>query len=264
MGVKELCSIGRMELEDGWELAVDWDDDAPSPRVGEGNLGHMLAWGRRFDSPDENGYDSPEEFMADMLCERFTAEELEAFIRAHALESLEYREVDGEERLCAYVRSPWAPNNVGWAAVDDDYWWSGDVYDLATEIAQHPDASNILAAIMWIKPVFRLEHSGVAYSTGSFGDPWDSGQVGWIFCDREDVLHYYGGEEWLPEGDLGGRILERLDYEVERYSQWANGEVYSLALENNETGESHSAGNVYWDERDDAERDLAIEAGLAS
>jgi hypothetical protein len=264
MGINELYSIGRVELEDGWELAVDWEDAAPSPRDAEENLGHMLAWGRRFESPDENDCDSPEEFMADMLCERFTAEELEMYIRAHALESLEYRQVEGEERLCAYVRNPWAPSNVGWAAVDGADWWSGDVYDLATEIAQHRDASNILTMKVWMKPVFRLEHSGVAYSTGDFGDPWDSGQVGWIFCDRDDALRFYGGEEWLPKGDLSDHVLARLDYEVEHYSQWANGEVFSLTLENADTGDSFGIHNVYWEDRNLAESDLMREAGLAA
>ncbi len=45
-----------------------------------------------------------------------------------------------------------------------------------------------------ILPVFLLDHSGLAISTLPFGDPWDSGQVGWIYADRNTVIEEYG--EW--------------------------------------------------------------------
>jgi hypothetical protein len=63
-------------------------------------------------------------------------------------------------------------------------------------------------------PVFKFEHSVVKYSTRSFNDPWDSGQVGFIYS--------------LTNEDGTAEVLR---FEVETYSQWANGEVYYFNLE---------------------------------
>lgn len=71
-------------------------------------------------------------------------------------------------------------------------------------------------------PVFKFEHSGVAYSTVPFGDRWDSGQVGFIYALAGTIEHD------LIDKD---RTEECLQAEVVEYSQWANGEVYSYTLE---------------------------------
>lgn len=81
--------------------------------------------------------------------------------------------------------------------------------------------------------VFKFEHSGVAYSTTPFNDPWDSGQVGWIFATRADILKEYGGTRLTQaKRDKAAQLLRG---EVETYSQWANGEVYGYQI--------HSAEN---------------------
>lgn len=68
-------------------------------------------------------------------------------------------------------------------------------------------------------PVYMLEHGNVALSTGSFGDPWDSGQIGWTYI-RPDA------EKW-DEMD----VPEILKGFVETLGQWMNGEVYGWISE---------------------------------
>jgi hypothetical protein len=64
----------------------------------------------------------------------------------------------------------------------------GDTHDY-----QHPDTflewfrtqpGNRKAVLL---TVYMFEHGGVALSTGDFGDPWDSGQVGWIYALPERI-----------------------------------------------------------------------------
>jgi len=74
-------------------------------------------------------------------------------------------------------------------------------------------------------PVFKFEHSGVKYSTRPFNDPWDSGQVGFIYALGE-TLEFNGFYPTDKE-----RATEVLRSEVDTYSQWANGEVYYFSLE---------------------------------
>lgn len=37
----------------------------------------------------------------------------------------------------------------------------------------------------WILPVYAYEHGGITISLGSFCDSWDSGLLGWVYCDEK-------------------------------------------------------------------------------
>lgn len=43
-------------------------------------------------------------------------------------------------------------------------------------------------------PVYAYIHSGIALSTSSFGDPWDSGQSGYIYINKAPALEWQGGK----------------------------------------------------------------------
>ena len=55
-------------------------------------------------------------------------------------------------------------------------------------------------------PVYGKEHGGLTISTRSFGDEWDSGRIGFIYCLKD--------ESDLSDDDA---LLHRLQIEVERY-----------------------------------------------
>ena len=70
-------------------------------------------------------------------------------------------------------------------------------------------------------PVYCLDHSNVSYSTSDYRDRWDSGQVGFIYATAETIAN---------EGidlEIAKRVLEG---EVENYSLYAQGEVYSINI----------------------------------
>lgn len=73
-------------------------------------------------------------------------------------------------------------------------------------------------------PVYRYEHGGVAYSTVSFNDPWDSGRVGIIVATRDRIAELCGAD--FP----ADKVREALRSEIEEYSKWANGEVYGYVV----------------------------------
>jgi hypothetical protein len=91
-------------------------------------------------------------------------------------------------------------------------------------------------------PVFKFEHSGVKYSTRSFSDPWDSGQVGFIYALGE-TLEFNGFDPTDKE-----RAAEVLRSEVDTFSKWADGEVYWWSLE--QAIECAHCHNVEWDHLD--------------
>lgn len=233
--------IGSKKLENGWKVEWGWSDWAESPRGKEANLGHMLTWSRDFNSPDENPWADPVDFVADMLCERFTFAELHDAVSAGRLGSLKLETgEDGEERLLAWYKSM-ITGRAGWDEVENysDY---RDKETLARAVAECSEAPSLLQGKMVLKTVHRMEHSRVAYSTGSFGDPWDSGAVGFIYADEDDAARF-----GIPATDRE-RIAKILDEEVERYSEWADGETYMVALCDAEGGLIDLVGGYIGDE----------------
>jgi hypothetical protein len=68
-----------------------------------------------------------------------------------------------------------------------------------------------------IKPLYLYDHSGITISTSSFNDPWDSGQIGFIFIPKESNI-----EENLLE-----TIIQ---LEVSDYDNYLTGNVYNMIL----------------------------------
>ena len=122
-------------------------------------------------------------------------------------------------------------------------WWADDKNVIALKglghLCDEPQAENVeeleaetieAAGDGFSFPVYRYEHSGVAYSLTPFGCPWDSGISGYITCDAETY------EE--AEKECAARINE--------FSRWANGSVYCVTV-----GDDTLCG-IYADSKEEA------------
>lgn len=80
-----------------------------------------------------------------------------------------------------------------------------------------------VGAVM-VKPLYLMDHSILSMSTGSFGCPLDSGQIGFIFVTEKDIK-----EAWdeYPGDELLSRILES---EVDLYDKYLRGDMYSYEV----------------------------------
>src|SRR5574343_1600293 len=78
-----------------------------------------------------------------------------------------------------------------------------------------------------ILPLYLYDHSGLSISTGAFGDPWDSGHVGYIYMTRATVVKEFGafGE---VEREQAKKLLK---CEVEEYDQYLTGDVWGVIIE---------------------------------
>lgn len=78
-----------------------------------------------------------------------------------------------------------------------------------------------------VLPLYLYEHSGMTMRTGDanpFGDPWDSGQVGFIYDTPEGV------KECIGDGATDEHITAALKQEVEVYDQYLTGQVYGYVV----------------------------------
>ncbi len=90
--------------------------------------------------------------------------------------------------------------------------------------------------IIALLPLYLYDHSGITMSTGTFGCPWDSGQVGWAYVTQESA-ETMGcvGADWTEE-----KLCESIRAEVEEYDKYLTGDVYGYVVTeaNGEEGES--------------------------
>lgn len=77
-------------------------------------------------------------------------------------------------------------------------------------------------------PLYLLDHSGLAMSTFDYNDPWDSGQVGYIYCTYDDV------ERIGLDKNNKAQIARNLIDEVKEYSEYLSGypPYYYFAISN--------------------------------
>lgn len=148
---------------------------------------------------------------------------------------------------CEYAESPRSWDNLGTFVTFERRYCSPDSHAYRDErefkealAAPYTDkcvgglADNelheILEANYGVLPVFRYEHSGIAYNTTGFTCGWDSGQVGFIYVAYADIAKEWGT---ITAEERVAKAKEVLKNEVHLYSQWVNGEVYSFVAETN-------------------------------
>lgn len=102
-------------------------------------------------------------------------------------------------------------------------------------------------------PLYLMDHSGLAMQTTGFNDPWDSGQVGWIYVSKEDALKEFGGDKMT--GALRKKAEDLMRSEVAAYDSYLRGECYGFELYKN--GELTDSCWGFMGDLDDACKDMA-------
>lgn len=194
------------------KLTIFHDSDCESPREYD-NVGVMVCWHRRHNLGDAHNFDV-ETFHEEL------AKQLD-----DTLDERLYR-VKGE----LY--------DVLYHCVTEDgglAWSEGCQYaHRATEPIAREMVERALDGCI-ILPLYLYDHSGLVMSTGAFSCPWDSGQVGYIYCLPETIRREFNGDK-----ELARKCLES---EVDIYSTWLSGECYGYEVDDDSCwgfiGEDH-------------------------
>lgn len=99
-----------------------------------------------------------------------------------------------------------------------------------------------------VLPLYLYDHSGITMSTGSFNDPWDSGQVGWIICTPEKIRKEYNVTRITQK--LRAQVEQMLISEVKTYDHYLTGNVYGFSLSDDEGEMVDSCAGFYGDDLD--------------
>ncbi len=92
-----------------------------------------------------------------------------------------------------------------------------------------------------ILPLYLYDHSVLTISTTPFSCKWDSGQIGFIYADRESILSEYKrvtkkAKEWA---------LRSLLDEVTTYDQYMTGDTWGYVIRDSEHNEIESCYGFY-------------------
>lgn len=119
---------------------------------------------------------------------------------------------------------PDSPRN--WCNLGTMLCWHRD-YKLGDEQVEHyqnavpPDADVML-------PLYLYDHSGITMRTRPFSCHFDSGQVGYIYVTRDEILAEYGSKRLTKS--KREKVRRILQAEVEIYDQWLRGDMWGYIV----------------------------------
>lgn len=212
-----------------YTLFIVQDDEPSNPREDNECFGKMICFHSRHSLGDKHDYSEPRDFLQHLLFDAYSSypdsqygKPVYDFIKnGHAKEvKLEYNRSSRE-----------------WELLENDWWGSGEKWNSSSSYPASlkgkdvPDwfLDDALSALkmnelmelvqgmegMVILPLYLYDHSGLTMNTTGFSCPWDSGQVGWIYADRDMVQKEYGAitPETLQQAEnlLMGEVKE-FDY----------------------------------------------------
>ena len=116
-----------------------------------------------------------------------------------------------------------------------------DLFDPGDISAVLPKCRDIIRL-----PLYLYDHSGITISTGRFACPWDSGQVGYVFMTKAQVLAELGkpGATRLSPR-LRDRATALMRAEVANYDRYLTGDVWGYIVEDDDGAQIDSCWGIF-------------------
>lgn len=227
-------------------IHIEQDTNPWNPRTEQdGNVGTMMCWHQRYNLGDsnKNKYENPNDFLQDLLRQRVSEKTILNYVRNGKADDIKIKynrsdyvwelwttyylfplEEPKDAKFQLYSKQlelDWLINDVIEALSNKDIWYL---------LKKH---ANIIAL-----PLYLYDHSGITMSTASFNDRWDSGQVGWIYTDKENILsqrykfrNSKGNLIKITKRNWKEAAYQILKKEVKMYDMYLQGEVYGIVIE---------------------------------
>jgi hypothetical protein len=123
--------------------------------------------------------------------------------------------------------SPREWDNLGTMVCQHRRYNLGDKHDYdLSNCTSWSDVQRELGYPPIILNLYLYDHSGITISCSPFGDPWDSGQVGFIFATEETLIKEYG----RIDEEIISKAKSVLEAEVKTYDEYLRGDVYGYRI----------------------------------
>ena len=225
---------------------AEYDDFAESPRDWD-NLGTMVCWHNRYTLGDEQPPFDPAEYRLrlikdDVIIDMMTANYVETWDDVLDMMRLYLKNCIHNARMGYIRRSEVTTELAHYKHARAKSHKHNTPMDYARELF---DSKYIHL------PLYLYDHGGVCMSTGGFSCPWDSGQVGFIYTPIDKALEWVGHKERTTDTDK--RTHATFVAEVETYSQFLEGQVYRITIEqagDSNINDSDSCGGFFGSDPD--------------
>lgn len=223
-----------------YTLFIVEDEDPINPREDWDCFGKMICFHRRYNLGDKHNYKEPRDFLQDLLFREYSSYPDSQYGKP----VYDYiKQGRAKEAKLEYNRS-----TREWELLENDHWLTGQDWYVSSSYPANLKGKDVpdwfldaaLSALrmeelqelvqkmgdMVILPLYLYDHSGITMNTAGFSCPWDSGQVGWIYADKEAIRKEYG--EVTPESlEKAEKLLEG---EVKDYDYYLTGQCYGFQL----------------------------------
>ena len=144
------------------------------------------------------------------------------------MEAIKTFDVDGASVRIVMDKDPENPrdwDNLGTLALYHRRYSLGDKHKPPMEEAKLIEKDKDYICLK----VYGYDHGGLVFQTTPYSCPWDSGEAGIIYVDKQTVRKEYG---WKVITQKRRQHIERiLDGEVETYSNYVSGQVYGYIID---------------------------------
>ena len=227
----------------GYTLLLLEDDDPMDPRKDYEPFGKMVCWHSRYHLGDDHNFDTPEDFLRDLYRRSITddAKRMIRFLQEKKARGayLEYNRSTHEWELYGYCcwRTVLGNSEPEWELLESapisqlngQSWF----FDAMLDALTINDLKELLSECdnLVIFPLYLYDHTIQSISIRSFigraqHAEWDSGQVGYIYADREAIMKAYGA----VNADSVQKAAAALEAETETYDMYLRGECYGFRL----------------------------------
>lgn len=255
------------------------NDECPlNPRTDfDGHIGKMMCWHRNYNLGDyeENNFSDPDQFLSNLLHENVSEKSIINFVRngkcSNDTKLIYNRKTKMWELWTWYYLTIQPPKNAKYQVYEENEditWLVDDIIDCLSckdkwyLLEKH---ANIIAL-----PLYLYDHSGITMNCCGFSDRWDSGQVGWIYTDKNTVL----GTGADIERNWKETAYEWMEGEVKEYDMYLQNEVYGIITEEYDGDGNPEDDNSWTDEEscwgfysdkwgDDLIEEIANEYGIS-
>ena len=137
--------------------------------------------------------------------------------------------------------SPKDWDNLGTMICSHHKYTLGDEQFKASDYSSWDDVEKQLLIdnpdVLFWRPLFLYDHSGISMSSTPYACGWDSGQVGFIYLTHKNAEQFNTTEE----------MAKCLIQEVETYSAWLEGDVVGFTVTDSEGNVVDSCGGFIGD-----------------
>jgi len=225
-------------------IHLERDDEPLNPRIDyDGNIGHMMVWWNRYSLGDtkENTYSDPESFVNDLVRNHVSDNAIINYVKAKKTSNNLELIYDRKERmweLWGYWKVWWNGNKIHHGVIESHSVLDFLIDDII-EAMTFEDKWKLLErnGIIYL-PLYIYEHGGITISAGGFSCPWDSGQAGWIYTTKEEIMKCGGmirneKGNYIKVTDKNWRKAAQMwmEGEVELYDQYLRGDCYGYIID---------------------------------